>query len=189
MPKQEGTTYWVQLFASKDEQALSHLMNRLYPELKKIAVNYMRQERQGHTLQPSALVNEAFLRMIAAKAISLKDRAHFFAVASMMMRRVLVDHARGKNAKKRCEPKNISIFNESVHSPLFSDESNREVLVLNQVLEELEKDNPRRAKVVEMKYFAGLTIEQIAFSLDCSVNTVKREWAKARAWIYQRMEG
>lgn len=186
--KKPATTNLVRAFASGDEQAISDLMYRVYPELKKIALNCMRKERADHTLQPSALVNEAFLRLVAAKDISFKNRVHFFAVASMMMRRILVDHARNKKAKKRCDPKEICIFNEQVHSPLFSDASNREILALNQVLEELEKDNPRRAKVVEMKYFSGLTIEQIAFALDCSANTVKREWAKARAWIYQRME-
>jgi len=167
--------------AQGDKQAEADLMPRVYRQLHMIAMSYLRRERSGHTLQATALVNEAYLRLVGQKTVDWKNRAHFFGVAAQAMRRVLVDYARQKGAEKR--------GNHSIHVPFNEDLSvsaQQSVLVteIDAALERLARLNPRQAKVVELRFFSGLNEEEIAEVLGISSRTVKRDWTVARAWLY-----
>lgn len=158
----------------------------LYDELRQIAGAMMKEERMDHTLQPTALVNEAFLRLIDQRRVDWKGRAHFCAVASKIMRRILIDHARRHTAQKR--------GGDAVRVPLG--ESNRvcepngvDLLALDQALDELDRLNPRHRQVVELRYFGGLNMEEAAHILGVSRQTAKRDWQMARAWLQQRLTG
>jgi RNA polymerase sigma factor (TIGR02999 family) len=163
-------------------------MERVYGELRRLAAGYMRRERVGKTLQPTAVVNEAFIRLLPQRGVSWENRAHFFGIAAKMMRRVLVDHARRKKAIKRDagpgEPASIS----SVPSP-GREADQVDLLALEVALSQLAKLDQRQAEIVEMKYFAGLKVEEIAEVLEISEATVKREWATARMWLKHQMRG
>jgi RNA polymerase sigma factor (TIGR02999 family) len=169
-------------------EAEAALMERVYGELRRLAAGYMRRERVGKTLQPTAVVNEAFIRLLPQRGVSWENRAHFFGIAAKMMRRVLVDHARRKKAIKRDagpgEPASIS----SVPSP-GREADQVDLLALEIALSELAKLDQRQAEIVEMKYFAGLKVEEIAEVLDISEATVKREWATAKMWLRHQMRG
>jgi RNA polymerase sigma factor (TIGR02999 family) len=162
------------------------LIEVVHGELRRIAASYLRRERGGHTLQPTAVVNEAYIRLLPQRSISWENRAHFYGIAARMMRRVLVDHARKRRAAKRDggldEP--ISISGVPAPAPGIDEV---EVLEIHEALEALAELDPRQAKIVEMKYFAGLTIEQIAEVLQMSVSTVKRDWMSAKAFLRHRM--
>lgn len=155
-------------------------------ELRRIAASYLRRERGGHTLQPTAVVNEAYIRLLPQRSVSWENRAHFYGIAAQMMRRVLVDHARRRRAAKRDggmgEP--VSLSGVPAPAPGIREV---EVLEIHEALEALAKLDERQAKIVEMKYFAGLTIEQIAEVLQMSVSTVKRDWMSAKAYLRHRM--
>jgi len=163
-------------------------MERVYGELRRLAAGYMRRERVGKTLQPTAVVNEAFIRLLPQRGVSWENRAHFFGIAAKMMRRVLVDHARRKKAIKRDagpgEPASVS----SVPSP-GREADQVDLLALNTALSELAKLDPRQAEIVEMRYFAGLKVEEIAEVLEISPATVKRELATAKMWLRHQMRG
>jgi RNA polymerase sigma factor (TIGR02999 family) len=161
-----------------DEQAREELLGRVYQALRKIASIQLRRERDGHTLQPTALVNEAYLRLFGERRLDWNDRAHFFAVAAITMRRILVDHARARHARKRQrddagEPLTLAV----------ADGPDAELLDLDRALTEFAQQHPRAAKVVEMRYFAELELDEIAVALDVSPTTVKRDWTFARAWL------
>jgi RNA polymerase sigma-70 factor (ECF subfamily) len=164
------------------------LMERVYGELRRLAAGYMRRERAGKTLQPTAVVNEAFLRLLPQRNVSWENRAHFFGIAAKMMRRVLVDHARRKKAIKRDagpgEPVSVSI----VPSPK-READQIDVLALNEALSALAVLDPRQAEIVEMRFFAGLTVEEIAEVLAISPATVKRDWSTAKMWLKREMRG
>jgi len=153
-------------------------MAKIYGALKRIAGSQLRRERAGHTLQTTALVNEAFLRLLDQQRIDWRDRAHFFGLAATMMRRILVDHARARNAEKRQLP-------DGFEPPASSsgDLPAIELLDLDRALTTLAEGYPRQARVVEMRYFADLEIEEIAEVLETSPATVKRDWQFARAWL------
>jgi RNA polymerase sigma factor (TIGR02999 family) len=163
-------------------------MERVYGELRRLAAGYMRRERAGKTLQPTAVVNEAFLRLLPQRKVSWENRAHFFGIAAKMMRRVLVDHARRKKAVKRDagpgEPISISV----VPSPK-READQVDVLALNAALTALAELDPRQAEIVEMRFFAGLTVEEIAEVLEISPATVKRDWSTAKMWLRREMRG
>jgi RNA polymerase sigma factor (TIGR02999 family) len=169
-------------------EAESALMERVQGELRRLAAGYMRHERAGRTLQPTAVVNEAYLRLLPQRGVSWENRAHFFGIAAKMMRRVLVDHARRKRAVKRdagpAEPVSIS----GVPSPAREADP-VDVLALHTALSELADLDSRQAEIVEMRFFAGLTVEEIAEILDISPATVKREWSTAKLWLRRRMKG
>ncbi len=167
-----------------DPQAGEQLFARIYDELKRIAAAQLRGERPGHTLQPTAIVNEAFLRLMRQQGIDWRDRAHFFGLASTMMRRVLVDHARARNRlKRRSDETPTALLATSGDTP------QAELIDLDRALVRFAERYPRQTQMVEMRYFAGLEIEEIAACLDLSPATVKRDWQFARAWLVAELSG
>lgn len=166
-----------------DQDAYEDLMNRLYNELRRVAGSVMRSERRGHTLQPTALVNEAYLRL-AGSSSEWENRAHFFAAAARAMRRILVEHARKKSAQKRGgEARQVTFADLDVASI----DPQVDLLILDQALQALKDFDERLVKVVELRYFAGCSVEEAAKLLDVSPATVKRDWSFARAWLYDYM--
>ncbi len=171
-----------------DKRALDALFPLVYATLREIAALRLRSERPGHTLQPTALVNEAYLRLVDQRRTEWRDRAHFFAVSAEIMRRVLVDHARKRTAEKRgsgIEPVAIDTVEHELAWPAEHHEV--ELIALDDALSALEEMDPQQAKVVELRFFAGLNVEETAAALDISERTVKREWRMARAWLLTRM--
>jgi RNA polymerase sigma factor (TIGR02999 family) len=169
-----------------DRHAEARLMSLVYAELRRRAGRYMRRERPDHTLQPSALVHETYLRLLQKDRIEWQSRAHFYAVAAGEMRRILVDHARNRAADKRgghLEKLSLDATAEYGASPPA------ELVMLDDALRELEKWAPRQARVVEMLFFGGLTEAEVAEVLGISVRTVKRDWSAARAWLHSQMNG
>jgi len=156
----------------------------VYNELRRLAQRYMRNERPNHTLQPTALVHEAYLRLVGQRAVSWQGRAHFFGVAAQLMRRVLVDHARAQHAEKRGGNESRVELDEAL-AP--SKEKTVELLALDEALNRLAKRDPRQARIVEMRFFGGLSEEETARVLDVSTRTVKRDWTVARAWLYNQV--
>jgi RNA polymerase sigma factor (TIGR02999 family) len=172
------------LWSGGDRAALESLMDVVYPELRHLAHAYLRRERPGHTLQSTALVHEAYLRLIDQKSVTWQNRAHFFGIAAHMMRRILVDHARGRQASKRGAGISLLTLDEAVagSSPRALD-----LLALDQALESLARIDPQQSRIVELRFFAGLSIEETAEVQKISSATVKREWAIAKAWLYREM--
>jgi len=165
-------------------QAANDLIPLVYKNLRRMANALLRQERQDHTLQPTALVNDALMRLIGTTHLDWQSRAQFFAVASMLMRRILIDHARAHRAEKRGgEFQKVSLDDRLTYD-WHKAES---LLVLNEALDRLEEIDPRMSKVVEMRYFAGMTEEEVADVLKLSVRTVKRDWQFARDWLYREI--
>ena len=162
-----------------NQNALDRLMPLVYGELRKIAASYLRQERKDHTLQPTALVHEAYLRLTHQKDVAWQNRAQFYGIAAQMMRRILVDHARKRQAAKR----DASAWKVATAEVDGGAESAPELLALDRALEELEKIDPQQAKIVELRFFGGLTVEETAEVAGISPRTVKREWRTAKAWL------
>jgi RNA polymerase sigma-70 factor, ECF subfamily len=160
-------------------------MASLHGELRKLAAAYLRRERPGHTLQPTAVVHEAYLRLLPQRAIPWENRAHFFGIAAQMMRRVLVDHARRRRAAKRAGAAVETVMKSAIADPVNAGDV--DVLALHEALDALAALDARQAQIVEMKYFGGLTAEEIAEVLNISVSTVKREWTTAKVWLKHRM--
>jgi RNA polymerase sigma factor (TIGR02999 family) len=169
-----------------DKTALDRLTPLVYDELRRIAHRYVRRERNGHTLETTALVNEAYIRLAGSKNIAWENRSHFFAATAQVMRHVLIDHARRRLYRKR--------GGDAQHVPLddaiseMTDQRADELIVLNEALEELSKLDPRKARVVEMRYFGGLSLEETAEALNVSLMTVRRDWRAAKAWLFRRMK-
>lgn len=169
-----------------DPDALERLTPLVYDELHRLARHYMSRERAGHTLQPSALVNEAYLRLIDQRDIKWNNRAHFFAIAARMMRRILVDHARHHlYAKRGAGAVHVTLD----HAGLASEGASAEVTALDEALTRLECLDPQQARVVELRFFGGLTIKETAEAMKISVDMVKREWSTAKAWLSREMGG
>ena len=162
-------TLLLRAWRSGDATAGEKLLERIYVELKRLAASRLRGERSSHTLQTTALVHEAFLRLLDQRGVDWRDRAHFFGLAATMMRRVLIDHARARHARKRSRPEGDPITLSTRHG------ADVELLDLDDSLAKLQLSYPRQAKVVEMRYFADLEIEEIAVCLDVSAATVKRD--------------
>jgi RNA polymerase sigma factor (TIGR02999 family) len=156
----------------------------VYRELKRKAAAYLRQERLDHTLQPTALVHEAFLRLIGQERVAWQNRAHFFGIAAQMMRHILVDHARRHQAAKRPGVTLKVALDERIGAEQPRD---CELLLLEQALEELTRIDPRQVQIVELRYFGGLSEQEVGEVLSISRTTVTREWRTARAWLYRRM--
>lgn len=167
-----------------DRGALNELIPLVYDELRRIASRYIRRERSGQDLQVTALVNEAYIRLIGQRDVTWQNRSHFFGVAAKMMRRILVDHARTAKADKRgggvaC----VSLNDENV--PVH--QRSADIVALDEALGRLANRDPKLARLVELRYFAGLTSKEVADVLGVSVSTVEREWVAARAWLYRAM--
>jgi RNA polymerase sigma factor (TIGR02999 family) len=167
-----------------DDVAQAALVEAVYDELKVIAGRHMRRESSGHTLQTTALVNEAFLKLLHVKSATWQDRAHFFAVASRLMRRILVDHARKHLAGKRGGGMDMLPLNEAM---VFSPDRAAPLLQLDEALTRLAESEPRTARVIELRFFGGLSVEETAEVLKISPRTVKREWGFGRAWLRTEM--
>lgn len=167
-----------------NEGALEALMPLVYNELKRLAGSYLRQERRDHTLQSAALVNEAYLRLIDQTRIQWQNKAHFFGIAAQMMRRILVDHARSHKASKRGAGVPALALDEAV---VQAHSQSIDLLDLDEALETLAKVDPQQSRIVELRFFGGLSIEDTANVLGISPATVKRDWAAARAWLYREV--
>lgn len=169
-----------------NQAALDQLYPLVYNELRRLAHGYLRRERKGHTLQTTALINEAYLRLVDQKHVHWANRSHFFGISAQIMRRILIDHARRYGyAKRGGGAERISLDEAAV----VTKERARELLMLDEALKSLAKIDPRRSHVVELRYFGGLNNEEIAGVLKISENTVTRDWNMARAWLYQEMRG
>jgi RNA polymerase sigma factor (TIGR02999 family) len=161
--------------------AQERLASLVYSELRRIAGVYMHQERPDHSLQPTALVNEAFIRLVQSDDRSWQNRAHFFAVAAQVMRRLLIDYARGRRAQKRGSGQAAIEFDDAI---ALTDGNINEVLAVDQALDRLAKRDVRVARIVEMRFFVGLTEDEIGEALGISARTVKRDWRVAKAWLH-----
>lgn len=158
----------------------------VYAELHTLANAYLRRERADHTLQPTALVNEAYLRLLGQDA-PWQSRTHFFGIAAQMMRRILVDHARRSTADRRDRDVVVSLDDANIAAPTAAGDPHQDVLGVHEALGILEQVDPRQARIVELKFFVGLTLGEIAELLDISTATVSREWAMARVWLQTRL--
>ena len=167
-----------------DAAALEELMSVLYEELRRTARHYMQMEHGGHTLQTTALVNEAYLRLAGVNQVEYRDRVHFFALAAQMMRRVLVDHARSREYLKRGAGARAIALDASL---IASPDRSAEVVALDDALNGLAKRDARKARVVELRFFGGLTVEETATALQVSPQTVLRDWSLAKAWLTREM--
>ena len=172
-------------WADGDAEAFEALMPVVYAELRKLANHYLRQERPDHTLQPTALVHEAYLRLAGIRDMELRNRAHFYGAAARIMRRVLVDHSRQRHALKRGGPAPAVVpFDEAIETPI---DGTADLVALDEALGALEAIAPERARVVELRYFGGLSVDETADYLGVAPATVKRHWAFARAWLFKRL--
>lgn len=168
-----------------DEAAFERLVPLVHAELRRIAQRHMGHERTGHTLQPTALVNEAYLKLIGAQHVQWQDRAHFFAMSSRLMRRVLVDHARARRYQKRGGDAQRVTLDEG---RLGAKEKAADVIALDDALTALAAIDERKCQVVEMRYFGGLSVEETAEALGVSVRTIKRDWTMAKLWLLQELK-
>jgi RNA polymerase sigma factor (TIGR02999 family) len=165
-----------------DKSALDKLFPLVHAELRRIAQRQISQERPGHTLQATALVNEVYLKLAGQKGFELQDRAHFFAVCAQVMRHILVDYARTRTREKRGgDAIKVSLDEVAV----ISDQQAEQIVALDEALQTLERLDPQKGKIVELRYFAGLSIEETAKLLDTSPRTVRREWQRSKAWLYR----
>lgn len=168
-----------------DKAALDKLTPLVYDELRRIAHRYVQRERNGHTLQTTALVNEAFVRLAGSENVAWQNRAHFFAVTAQVMRHILIDHARRRRyAKRGGEAQQVSLADADAMTPQRASD----LVALDEALEELSRLDPRKARVVELRYFGGLSLEETAQALEVSPMTVRRDWRVAKAWLYRRMK-
>lgn len=165
-------------------EALDELVPLVHDELRRIARNFMRRQNPGHTLQTTALVNEAFIRLVDSNRVNWQDRNHFFAISAQLMRRVLVDVARRKNSLKRGGERVQVTLDDKLN---VSDEKETDLIALDEAMSLLAKLNPRQSQIVELRYFGGLTEEQIADTLEISSRTVRRDWNLARAWLFREL--
>jgi RNA polymerase sigma factor (TIGR02999 family) len=181
---QQGVTELLVASSEGDKAALDKLMPVVYDELRRLAQNYLSRERAGHTLQTTALVHEAYLRLIDQKSVNWQNRAQFFGIAAQMMRRILINHARDRQAKKRQGYATKVSLDDAVN--LF-EKRELDLMALNEALEELAVLDPQQTQIVELRFFGGLTIEEIAEVLDISTATTKRDWDSAKLWLRRQL--
>lgn len=186
MQSPEGITQLLIDWGKGDQAALEKLMPLVYSELRRLASNYLRRERAEHTLQPTALVNEAYLKLVDQRNARWQSRAHFFGIAAQLMRRILVDHARQRQAVKRGGVEQHRLSITSAEAVVKQPEI--DLLALNEALDELAQMDPQQSRIVELKFFGGLSIEETAEVLAISHATVERDWKLARAWLRRQLE-
>jgi RNA polymerase sigma factor (TIGR02999 family) len=184
MPEDHEITELLERWGTGDKQALDRLLPRIYDELKRVASGYLRGERAGHTLQPTALVHETYLRLVHFDSPKVENRKHFMVLAAQAMRRVLVDHARRHNAGKR-DSQLLPPDSGLVIQP----DMGCDVVALDDALNGLAEFDPAKERIVELRYFAGLSVAETAEVVGRSPATVKREWAVAKAWLFRRLNG
>ena len=184
-PLPEEVTDLLNDWGNGDQEALNRLMPLVYDELHRLASRYLRHERVGHTLQTTALVHEAYLKLVDQKKANWHNRVQFFAAAAKVMRHVLVDYARSRRAAKRGGDYCRLSLDEAAIS---SEEKDADLLVLNEALDNLAAIDPQQSRVVELRVFGGLTVEDTAEALGISPRTVKREWSMAKAWLHQQIK-
>jgi RNA polymerase sigma-70 factor, ECF subfamily len=178
-------TQYLQDWRNGNESALDDVLPFVYNELRLIAKRYRRKENNGHTLQTTEIINEAYMKLVDQSGTDWQNRSHFFAVASRVMRNLLVDFARAKNYQKRGSGAEKVDLEDIA---LFSPETDDSIIELHEALERLEKFDERKAKIVELRYFGGLSAEETGEVLGVSEITVKREWLKAKAWLYNELQ-
>ena len=179
-------THLLKEWGEGDQQALDELTPLVYEELRQQAARYLRKERPNHSLQATALINEAFLRLIDVKDVQWQNRAHFFAIAANLMRRVLVDHARRRDAEKRGGSQVCLTLDEGL---AWANEPDVDLLAIDEALDRLALIDEQQARIVELRFFSGLTVEETATALGISPKTVKRDWSVARAWLKREIGG
>ena len=181
IPSQQDVTRLLVRLTDGDRGVLDELLPVVYGELRKLASSYLRRERVGHTLQPTALVHEAYMRLVDQTQVQWQNRAHFFGVAAQMMRRILVDHARAHEAEKRGGEFQKLSLDENID---VSGERDVNLVALDDALNLLAEVDPQKSKIVELRFFGGLSVEETAEVLGVSAPTVKRQWRMAKAWLY-----
>jgi RNA polymerase sigma-70 factor (ECF subfamily) len=184
VPRQTDVTALLIEVAKGNQAAQERLIPLVYSELKKLARGYMRRERDDHTLQTTALVHEAYLRLVRHQSPNWQGRSHFFGIAAQLMRQILIDHARGHVREKRGGAKVVLPLNEAL---AFSPEHSEELVRLDEALERLAKLDTRQSQIVELRYFGGLSVEDTAEFLGISPKTVKRDWTVAKAWLHAEL--
>ena len=188
MPTQSpgAVTQLLRAWSDGEDGALERLTPLVEVELRRLARAYMRRERRGHTLQPTALVNEAFLRLTDARRIRWQDRAHFLGISARLMRRVLVDHARARGYRKRGGgAQRVTLHEELITSP----DPALDVVALDRALEALATVDVRKSRMIELRFFGGLSVEETAEVLHVSTDTVKRDWRLAKLWLLRELDG
>ena len=186
MSSQPNITELLVGYQGGDKEALDQLMPIVYDELRRQAARYLRREQAGHTLQTTALIHEAYVRLVDQRNVQWQNRAHFFGIAAQLMRRILVDHARTKKRVKRGGSKvqvSLADATVAVKGP------DLDIVALDEALERLAKVDEQQSRVVELRYFSGLTVEETAEVMGISTATVKREWSVARAWLHRELSG
>ena len=185
-PSQQEVTRLLVRLTDGDRGVLDDLLPVVYGELRRLASSYLRRERPGHTLQPTALVHEAYMRLVDQTQVQWQNRAHFFGVAAQMMRRILVDHARAHEAEKRGGEFQKLSLDENLDAA--SGERDINLVALDDALDRLAEMDPQKSKIVELRFFGGLSVEETAAVLGVSAPTVKRQWRMAKAWLYGQVK-
>ena len=183
--RSDDVSQLLRAWSDGDQGALDKLTQMVYVELRRLAHRYMKRERLGHSLQTTALVNEAYMRLVDYKRMQWQDRAHFFAVSAQVMRRILVDHARRQNLKRGAGVQHVSLD----QTALVGGERSALLVALDDAMNELSRLDPRKVQVVEMRFFGGLSIEETAEVLSVSPITVRRDWSLAKVWLYRELSG
>lgn len=182
----EDVTQLLKDWNSGNKEALDQLLPAVYNELRRLARQHLRRERPDHTLQSTELVHEAYLRLVDQERVSWQNRAHFYGVAAQMMRRILVDHARHRLSEKHGGAREKLSLDEAIH---WSEKRNWDLVALDDALNQLASLDERKSRIVELRFFAGLSVEEIAQALGISPATVMRDWALAKAWLMREMSG
>ena len=182
----QNITHLLKEWSDGDQRALDRLTPLVYEELRQQAARYLRRERAGHSLQATALIHEAFLRLIDVKDVRWQNRAHFFAIAANLMRRILVDHARRRDAEKRGGSQILLTLDDAFAA---AEQPDVDLLAIDEALNRLAIIDAQQARVVELRFFSGLTVEETAAALGVSPKTVKRDWSVARAWLRREIGG
>src|ERR1017187_1924980 len=182
-PAEGDISTLLRAWSGGDQSALERLTPIVYEELRRLARRYMKRERTGHSLQTTALVNEAYVRLVDYKRMQWQNRAHFFAVSAQLMRRILVDHARRRNLERSRGVQHVSLEEAS----MVGDGRDADPVALDDAMNALARLGPRKVQVVEMRFFGGLSVEEIAEVLKISTVTVMRDWSTAKAWLYREL--
>ena len=185
MPGTEDVTGLLRRWSDGDSDAAAEAASRVYKELRRLAHQYLRKERECHSLRSTDLVHEAWLRLVGVRGARWQDRAHFFASSAQAMRRILVDHARARLREKRGHGATMLVLNEAIDLP---EQRSLEVLRLDEALEALTCLDPRQSRIVELRFFGGLSVEETAEALGISKATVNRDWVTARAWLTRELK-